>query len=270
VWKGTNNINKRGKNREYIVKIVFIGCVELSNSLLQKLIKLEADIVGVITKKESNFNDDFVDLSGTCIQNNISYIYTKDINSEDTINWVKSLKPDIIFCFGWSQILKKEILDIARMGVVGFHPTLLPKNRGRHPIIWVLVLGLKKTGSTFFFMDEGADSGDILDQKEVLIRLDDDAKILYNRIIKIAEKQIEDFLPKLQTNTYTRTPQNHSEATYWRKRTKEDGRIDFIKMNAKEIYNLIRGLTHPYCGAHIVYKGKEIKIWTIKELNKYL
>ena len=60
------------------------------------------------------------------------------------------MRPDIIFCFGWSRLIKEELLKIPKKGVVGYHPAMLPKNRGRHPLIWALALGIKTTGSTFF------------------------------------------------------------------------------------------------------------------------
>ena len=60
------------------------------------------------------------------------------------------MHPDLIICVGWSQILKSEILNIPKLGVIGFHPSKLPENRGKHPIIWSLVLGKKETASTFF------------------------------------------------------------------------------------------------------------------------
>ena len=104
-------------------------------------------------------------------KNNIPVRYTPNINSEEVIGWISNLAPDVIFCFGWSGLLKKELLQIPPMGVIGYHPTALPKNRGRHPITWALNLGLKETASTFFFMDDGIDSGDILSQKKVLIKL---------------------------------------------------------------------------------------------------
>ena len=101
-------------------------------------------------------------------------------------------------------IIKKEILDLPKVGVIGYHPALLPKNRGRHPLIWPIVLGLNQTGSTFFFMDEGADSGDILSQKEVLIDSQTYAKDLYLKIIEVAKEQVRTFLPQLIENNYPR------------------------------------------------------------------
>lgn len=248
------------------MKILFIGTVEFSYQALSKLIALDADIAGVCTKEKSKFNSDFADLTPLCRKNNIPFKFVDDINSVENINWIKNLKPDIIFCFGWSNLIKKELLTLAPMGVVGFHPAALPQNRGRHPLIWALALGLKQSASTFFFMDEGADTGDILSQEYFDILYEDDAKSLYDKVTSVALKQIEDFLPKLQNNSFQRIKQNHNKANTWRKRGKNDGKIDF-RMTANAIYNLVRALTKPYVGAYIEYKGEEISVWKVEEIN---
>ena len=248
------------------MKIIFIGTVILSKKLLEKLVQIDSQLVGVCTKEISNFNSDFADLTPICKSNKIPYKFVEDINSQANIEWIKSLDPDIIFCFGWSGLIKQELLNLAPMGVIGFHPAKLPQNRGRHPIIWALALGLKKSASTFFFMDEGADSGDILSQKEFEILDTDNAKTLYNRVIDIALLQMEKFVPQLENKTYKKIKQNHKLANVWRKRTKEDGRIDF-RMNSKAIHNLVRALTKPYVGAHIEYEDKHVTIWTTRMVN---
>lgn len=245
------------------MKIVFIGTVEFSKRILQKLIELNAHVVGVCTKEKSKFNSDFADLTPFCKKNKIPYRLVDDINSHDSCDWIKSLNPDIIFCFGWSSLLKSKILNMPPMGVLGFHPSKLPHNRGRHPIIWALELGLKQSASTFFFMDKGVDSGEILSQKNFNISHTDDAKTLYDKMIKIALVQIKEFLPKLEKKTYQTIKQNHEISNSWRKRVKADGQIDF-RMSSKKIYNLVRALTKPYVGAHISYKEKEIIIWKVK------
>jgi len=246
------------------MKICFIGSVKFSYEILKELILKKENVVGVITKQESKFNSDYADLSILCKQNNIPYIFVKDVNDLNVINWIKKLNPDVIFCFGWSNLIKKEILSIPHIGVIGYHPTKLPQNRGRHPLIWTLVLGLDKSASTFFFMDEGADSGDILSQKEFNILYNDDAMSLYNKIIKIAKQQIEEFLPLLKSGNFIKIKQDHLKANYWRKRNKKDGEIVF-RMDSKAIYNLVRALTKPYVGAHLIYKEEEIKVWKVIE-----
>lgn len=248
------------------MKILFIGTVQFSYKALEKLIELKAEIVGVCTKDKSSFNSDFADLTPLCNKNNIPFKSVEDINSIENISWINSLKPDIIFCFGWSNLIKKELLTLTPMGVVGYHPTALPQNRGRHPLIWALALGLKRSASTFFFMEEGADNGDILSQKEFDILYEDDAKSLYNKVSILALNQIETFLPMLQNNNFQRIKQNHNIANIWRKRGKFDGKIDF-RMTSNAIYNLVRALTRPYVGAHIEYKDKDVSIWKVEEID---
>lgn len=246
------------------LKIFFIGTVSLSEKALQKLIFLDADIVGVATKSRSGFNADHVDLSMLCEQHNIPWKYVKDINAPHILEWIGTLSPEVIFCFGWSSLIKKDLLSLPELGVIGFHATALPYNRGRHSLIWTLFLGLDKGASTFFFMEEGADDGDILSQKQYDIEYEDDAASGYLKIEKNALEQIEEFLPKLNNRSYTRIPQDHSKGNVWRKRGMKDGEIDF-RMSSFAIYNLVRALTRPYVGAHLFYKDEEIKIWKVLE-----
>ena len=248
------------------MRILFIGTVEFSYKALKKLIELNAEIVGVCTKKKSDFNSDFKDLTPLCMKVDIPFKYVDDINSNENIDWIRSLSPDIIFCFGWSNLIKKDLLSLPKMGVVGYHPALLPKNRGRHPLIWALALGLNVSGSTFFFMTEGADDGDILSQEKVEILYEDDAKSLYDKVSNIALRQIETFLPKLQNNSFEIIKQKNDLANVWRKRGKVDGRIDF-RMTSRAIYNLVRALTKPYVGAHVEYNGQDISIWKVEEVE---
>ena len=248
------------------MKILFIGTVEFSYKALKKLIELNVEIVGVCTKNKSDFNSDFADLTPLCKKAGILLKYVDDINSNENIAWIRSLSPDIIFCFGWSNLIKKDLLGLPKMGVVGYHPALLPKNRGRHPLIWALALGLNISGSTFFFMTEGADDGDILSQEKVEILYEDDAKSLYDKVSNIALRQIETFLPKLQNNSFEIIKQNNDLANVWRKRGKVDGRIDF-RMTSRAIYNLVRALTKPYVGAHVEYNGQDISIWRAEEVE---
>ena len=242
------------------MRIVFIGTVQFSLRALQRLLDSNAEIVGVCTLQESPFNADHVDLSSVSKEHKIPWMYAADINSSESLLWIKEKSPDVIFCFGWSRLLKKDILKLTPLGVIGFHPAALPANRGRHPLIWALVLGLNKTASTFFFMDECADTGDILSQREVVIDHEDDAALLYEKVTKTALEQIEVFVPQLAYGTFTRSKQKGGLTNTWRKRGYADGQIDW-RMTANSIHNLVRGLTKPYVGAHIVVGGQEIKVW---------
>ena len=242
------------------MRIVFVGTVDFSRRALEHLLALNAEIVGVCTLQESKLNADHADLSTVSESHGVPWFYAKDINSTEVLSWIQEKSPDVIFCFGWSKLLKQDLLGLAPLGVVGFHPAALPANRGRHPLIWALVLGLKKTASTFFFMDAGSDSGDILSQRKIIIDDADDARTLYDKVTQTALEQIEEFVPMLAAGTFLRQKQDQQLANTWRKRASADGRIDW-RMSAHSIHNLVRGLAKPYVGAHFMVDGQEIKIW---------
>lgn len=247
------------------LKIILIGCVKSSELFLNKLIEIKVDIVGVVTKKESKINSDFVDLSVICREHSIDYFYVENINSEASKDYLYSKKPDLVLCLGWSQLVDQEILAIPQMGCVGFHPAELPHNRGRHPLIWSLVLGLERTASTLFLMDATADTGNILSQEYVDIEYEDDAATLYDKVMKIAVDQLERLLEDFSSYSVHKLQQSVEAGNEWRKRGKEDGRIDW-RMSSRGIYNLVRGLTKPYVGAHFVYQNQDYKVWKVKEI----
>lgn len=243
------------------MKIFFIGTVNFSREMLNTLLGINSiKIIGIATKSSSKFNSDHTDLSDLAILHGIDYKYVKDINAVHITKWINGLNPDLILCLGWSSLIKKDLLEIPRFGVIGYHPAELPKNRGRHPIIWALVLGLPQTASTFFLMDEGADSGDIISQKIIKIDFEDTSRELYKKLILSAQRQLINVIDDIQNNRLLVVPQKCEFGNVWRKRSKSDGKIDW-RMRSLDIYNLVRALNKPYPGAHFDCNGAEIKVW---------
>ena len=149
--------------------------------------------------------------------------------------------------------------------MIGFHPAALPNNRGRHPTIWALALGLTETASTFFTISSGADEGDIISQEKVSIDYEDDAQSLYDKIMDVAVIQEEEFVKQMCNGSLQRVPQDIKTGNSWRKRGKIDGQIDW-RMSSRSIYNLVRALSKPYIGAHFIFRGDEYKVWKVKEI----
>lgn len=248
------------------MQIVFIGTVEFSYYTLKETISNDGNVVGIFTKRSSEFNTDFKDLTPIAKKNNIPIHYINSANSKYTYREIKKLEPDIIFCFGWSEILEMNLLELPPKGVIGVHPAKLPYNRGRHPLIWALFLGLDKSAVTFFKMDKEADTGDIISQKEFNITYSDDARSLYNKIKRVSSSQIKEFLPKLKNDLIDYKNQDKNVGNTWRKRGKIDGKIDW-RMSSRAIYNLVRALTKPYIGAHCLFNNNEIKVWKVREVK---
>jgi methionyl-tRNA formyltransferase len=230
------------------MKIVFIGETDFSEAVLYSLLnKVDVEVVGVITRE-------IRDAPGGDSRD-LSLVWTPSRYDID-VAWIKEKRPDAIFCIGWHEIIGKGVLDICP--VIGYHPTLLPKNRGNSPIIWALVNNDVVTGSTFFYMDEGMDSGNIISQVRVDISIADNARTIYKRLVGVALHQLPDVI-RLVSSGDKGTPQNHSQATINRKRYYNDGEID-LNASFIEGFNKIRALSEPYPGAHFVCDGVKYKI----------
>lgn len=252
-----------------MMRIVFIGTVDFSCHCLEVILRQGGNVVAVLNpeKQFARSNSDYADLAPLACEYNVPLYRIAKVRDESTVDLICSLRSDIIFVFGFSQLIPKQVLDLPPMGCVGTHPALLPRNRGRHPLIWALVEGLSESGLTFFYLDEGADSGDILWQKSFPITMDDDASSLHVKIKALASQGIKEFLPKLQDGTAPRLPQDHSQASYWRKRTEADGLIDWTN-SVLGIYNLVRALTRPYPGAHTFIGRERVIVWKSRIRSK--
>jgi methionyl-tRNA formyltransferase len=249
------------------VKVALIGCVIFSADTLRMLLSFSGvEVVGVVTRRNSDLNADFANLADIAEPLSIPVFYVEGRDQDEIASWLRGTGADVIYCFGWSYLLHRSVLDAAPLGVIGFHPAALPANRGRHPLIWALALGLEQTASTFFQMDEGADTGDILSQESVAILNTDDAASLYAKVSATALAQIRKFTPLLATGTIPRRHQQVDAGNTWRKRGQLDGQIDW-RMSGRAIVNLVRALTRPYVGAHCIYAGYEVKVWAVSEIE---
>ena len=241
-----------------MLNVAVIGSLQFTKILLSKVIIHPHKIRLIIGQKDGSFNNDFVDLTNFCNANDIRYVRTSNINQKKVLEELKIYKIDIIFCLGWSRRIEESILSSVKYGVIGYHPTVLPYNKGRHPIIWSLVLGLKQTGSTFFKMDKSFDTGDIISQEFIDISEKDKAWDLYKKLSKSASIQMGEILGCIVSNKLLPLRQNTSE-NFWRKRTRVDGIIDW-RMNSNNIVNLTRALSYLYPSAECIIRDKYVKI----------
>jgi methionyl-tRNA formyltransferase len=220
-----------------------------------------AQLVGIITRRNSTFNSDFIDISLIAHANNVPVLFAEDAaTDQEQAAWLSGLRPDLVFTVGWSRLLREEVLRIPPMGVIGFHPAALPANRGRHPLVWALALGLTETASSFFLMGVGADDGPIVSQHSIVITPTDTAQTLYDKILVQIPLQLTEIIDGYVGGNLLPQPQDEGLANCWRKRCEDDGRIDW-RMSASSIYNLVRALSAPYPGAHFFSNGESFKVW---------
>lgn len=246
------------------LRVAFIGCVESSSAALESLLEVPpqvARLVGVMTRRSSNFNADFVDVARLVRHADVPVLHAEDV-PEDELQaaWLRGINADVVLCVGWSRLLGPQVLAAAPLGVIGFHPAALPANRGRHPLVWALALGLEETASSFFFMRPEADSGPLLSQVPIRIDPEDDARRLYDKVLSAIRTQVSEVVLGLANGTLEAREQDHRLANEWRRRGADDGRIDW-RMAAESVHNLVRALARPYPGAHFVQGEQDVKVW---------
>lgn len=170
-----------------------------------------------------------------------------------------ALKPDAIIVVGYGRIIPQWMIDLPHLGNINVHASLLPKYRGAAPIQWAIARGETVTGVTIMRIDAGLDTGDILMQTEVPIKLTDTAETLAPTLAAIGADLMVDTLRGLQANTIAPRPQDHAKATLAPILKKQDGRIDFHQ-TAQEICNRLRGF-QPWPGAFTTFRGKNLHVW---------
>jgi methionyl-tRNA formyltransferase len=164
-------------------------------------------------------------------------------------------------------MIPKKILNIAGKGAAGIHASMLPKGRGNAPLVWALINGESATGITFFYFSDGVDDGDIIGQREILIIEDETIKTLLDKVETESKSLLLECIPLIAENKIKAWAQDDSAATYYPKRTPDDGLIDW-NMSSKEISRFIRAQTKPYPGAFTIIENKKVIIWdaTINEI----
>lgn len=169
---------------------------------------------------------------------------------------IRELSPDLILISSFNQILPKAIIIIPTLGVVNFHPSLLPKYRGATPTFWTLMNGEKETGITAHFIeDEKIDCGRIITQERLKIDPSDNDGTLRRKIASLSEKLLINTLRLiLKQPNESFPPQDESQATYYRKRTLVDSEIN-LDNPFQENLNKIKAVS-PYPGAYLTYNGK--------------
>ena len=189
-------------------------------------------------------------------------------NINDSVELVKSLKPDIIMMCGWRQIIEKEILYLPGKGMIGFHPTLLPFGRGPAPIINTILEGFKESGVTMLYTDEGVDSGDIIAQEKFSVEEDDYAMDIYNKVVEAGRSLVRKYMPLIVEGRAPRIPQNEKAATYLPKRSLKDNRIYPEKESIEQIHRKIRAFSEPYKGAYLKIGKDRLVIWKAEMKRK--
>ncbi len=244
------------------LSIAFIGCVAEGRSSLETLLDIGENVAGIFTLEPARARK----VSGAVAWEDLAAVhdiplhYVENINDAGPVETLRELAPDLIFCVGWTQLLRKPILEIPTIGCIGFHASLLPRYRGRAPVNWAIIHGETETGNTMMFLDEGVDTGDIIAQRKFPIENDDTCATIYDKVAHSEEEMLREVMPMIHQDRMPRTPQDPTQATVMPRRRPRDGAIDWNR-TTRELHDWVRALTHPYPGAFTGLAGRRLWVW---------
>ena len=181
------------------------------------------------------------------------------IRTEESRALIEAAKLDAVVIIAYGQIIPQKLIDLARLGWINVHASLLPNYRGAAPIQWAIVNGEPRTGVTTMRIDAGLDTGPMLERVELDIGSDETAPELSSRLAEAGAGVIGGTLEKLASGAITPRAQDDSQASFAPILKKEDGLIDW-NWSASQIYNRIRGLD-PWPGTYSLFRGKQIQLW---------
>jgi methionyl-tRNA formyltransferase len=181
------------------------------------------------------------------------------VRRPEAVAMLRALAPDAMVVVGYGQIIPQTVIDIAPLGIINVHASLLPKYRGAAPLQWAIVHGETRTGVTTMRIDAGLDTGDILLAKETGIGPEETAMELGARLAEMGADLLVETLAGLEAGAIVPRKQDPSQATYAPLLKKEDGLIDW-RQPAAAIHNRVRGW-QPWPGAYTTFRGQTLHIW---------
>jgi len=222
-----------------------MGSAEFACPALELLLKSGSDeIVGVVSQPERpsgrHQKNKKCPVDEFSSAGSLPVLTPENINTPESVESLRALKPDLIVVVAYGQILKANILELAPKGCINLHGSLLPKYRGAAPIQWAIANGERETGVTTMFVNERMDAGDIILRDEELILPDDTSSSLGGRLADKGAKLLIETIEMIRRGNALRTKQDEAIATYAPRLKKTDGLLDWTKP-AKELSNRIRG-----------------------------
>ncbi len=241
------------------MRFVVLGTSQFTLSCAQALLDSGGEICALVSLPQHALPDNSVDVATFAEANEVPYYEMENINSPENVSLLQGCAVDYILS-SWPKIVKKEILESPRFFCIGTHPTELPFNRGRHPLQWLIVMGILETELSFFRIDEGIDSGNILIQIPFGITSDGSIRDFVKRMNETAYEGTKTLYRKLLEDPYYGgIKQDNSLANYWRKRTPHDVTLD-MRMSSSIILRIVQSFAPPYPCANLIYENHIIKI----------
>lgn len=245
------------------MRIVFMGTPEFAASHLEALFERGYDVVGVFSQPDRargrgrKLLPTAVKLVAT--KRGAPVFQPSTVNSGEGFSTLVELAPELIITVAYGKLLKRNVIELPRLGTYNVHASLLPKYRGAAPIQRALENGESETGISIFKIDEGLDTGAIALTNSLKVEPTDTFGTLSDKLEELGQRTLLSFMELIEKNAVTLSPQSDSRATYAPKIGPQDLKLDSF-FDAREIRNRIRAYD-PYPGVRTTVSGESLKVF---------
>jgi methionyl-tRNA formyltransferase len=253
------------------MKLVFCGTPQFAVATLERLVERGHEVELVVTQPDRprgrGMEVAYSPVKQSALKMGLAVAQPEKIKTNSEFRaQLEAIGPQAIIVVGYGRIIPQWMMELASLGNLNVHASLLPKYRGAAPIQWAIAMGETVTGVTIMRIDAGLDTGDILAQAEESIRSDDTALTLGPRLAELGAELMADTLPKLERGEITPRKQDDARATLAPILKKEDGLLDF-RRTARENLNRLRGF-QPWPGAYTTFRGKMMTVHSARAHEK--
>lgn len=244
------------------MRLVYMGSPEFAVLPLRYLVEEGYEVAAVYTKADKPAGRgralSISPVKREALALGLPVVQPKSLKDDAVQAELRALCPEIVVVCAYGQILPGQILALPKRGCLNIHPSLLPRHRGASPVAATILAGDEWGGTSLMLMDEGLDTGPVLERATVRVRADDTTGSLIARLALVSARLLLDVLPRWAKGEIVPQPQDGTQVTYFKMMAKEAGEIDWT-LPAAEIERRVRAL-QPWPAAYTRFRGRLLKV----------
>jgi methionyl-tRNA formyltransferase len=244
------------------LRITFLGSGRFAVPSLLALLDAGHDVVALVAQPDRAAGRGLELLppptKRAALERSLPLLQPERVRRPEAVEELRALRPDLQVVVAYGQILPRSIIDLAPLGTVNVHASLLPRFRGAAPIQWAIARGEAETGVSTMLIDEGLDTGPVLLRRSLPIGPEETAAELEPRLAELGARLLLETVEGLRAGTLVPAPQDPAQATLAPALRREDGRMDFA-LPARALFDRLRGFS-PWPGSHAFHDGKLLKV----------
>jgi methionyl-tRNA formyltransferase len=245
------------------LRVVFLGTPAFAVPTLDRLVEAGHRVLAVLTQPDRargrRQETAAPPVKEAALRHGLTVYQPERVRRPEAVEYLRGLAPDAMVVVGYGQIIPQSVIDIAPLGILNVHASLLPQYRGAAPVQWAIANGETRSGVTIMRIDAGLDTGDILRVAGIAIGPEENAIDVGQRLSALGAGLLVETLADWAAASIQPVPQDSSQATLAPILRKEDGSIDWSQA-AAAIHNRVRGF-QPWPGAYTTFRGQTLNIW---------